>query len=51
MPGPSFQNRMEANPTLEAFQMRKLIPVVGPLLAAVLAMIPIVGAILAGIVA
>lgn len=31
--------------------MRKLIPVVGPLLAAVLAMIPIVGVILAGIVA
>ena len=31
--------------------MRKLVPVVGPLLAAVLAMIPIVGAILAGIVA
>jgi hypothetical protein len=31
--------------------MRKLIPVVGPLLAAVLAMIPIVGPILAGIVA
>jgi hypothetical protein len=31
--------------------MRKLIPVVGPLLAAVLAMIPIVGAILAGVVA
>lgn len=31
--------------------MRKLIPVVGPLLAAVLAMIPIVGALLAGVVA
>jgi hypothetical protein len=31
--------------------MRKLIPVVGPLLAAVLAMIPIVGPILAGVVA
>jgi hypothetical protein len=31
--------------------MRKLIPVVGPILAAVLAMIPIVGAILAGVVA
>jgi hypothetical protein len=31
--------------------MRKLIPVVGPLLAAVLAMIPVVGPILAGIVA
>lgn len=31
--------------------MRKLIPVVGALLAAVLAMIPIVGALLAGVVA
>ncbi len=31
--------------------MRKLVPVVGPLLAAVLAMIPIVGAILAGVLA
>ncbi len=31
--------------------MRKLIPVVGPLLAAVLAMIPILGAILAAVVA
>jgi len=31
--------------------MRKLIPIVGPLLAAVLAMIPIVGALLAGVVA
>jgi hypothetical protein len=31
--------------------MRKLIPVVGPLLAAVLAMIPVVGPILAAVVA
>jgi len=31
--------------------MRKLIPVVGALLAAVLAMIPIVGALLGGVVA
>jgi hypothetical protein len=31
--------------------MRKLIPVVGPLLAAVLAMVPILGAILAAVVA
>ena len=31
--------------------MRKLIPVVGPLLAAVVAMVPIVGAILAGVLA
>ena len=31
--------------------MRKLIPVVGTLLAAVVAMIPIVGAILAGVLA
>lgn len=31
--------------------MRKLIPVVGPLLASVLAMIPIVGPLLAGVVA
>jgi hypothetical protein len=31
--------------------MRKLIPVVGPLLAAVLAMVPIVGPILAAVVA
>ncbi len=36
---------------MEAFQMRKLIPVVGPLLAAVVGMIPIVGAILVAIVA
>jgi hypothetical protein len=36
---------------MEASQMRKLIPVVGPLLAAVVAMVPIVGAILAGILA
>ena len=32
-------------------KMRKLIPVVGPLLAAVVAMVPIVGVILAGILA
>ena len=31
--------------------MRKLVPVVGPLLAAVLAMVPIVGPILAAVVA
>jgi hypothetical protein len=31
--------------------MRKLVPVVGPLLASVVAMIPIVGPILAGILA
>jgi len=31
--------------------MRKLIPVVGPLLAAVLSMVPILGAILAAVVA
>ena len=31
--------------------MRKLIPVVGPLLAAAVAMVPIVGAILAGVLA
>ena len=31
--------------------MRKLVPVVGPLLASVVAMIPIVGVILAGILA
>ncbi len=31
--------------------MRKLLPIVGPLLAAVLAMIPIVGALLAAVVA
>jgi len=31
--------------------MRKLVPVVGPLLAAVLAMIPVVGPILAAVVA
>ncbi len=31
--------------------MRKLVPVVGPLLAAVLAMVPVVGAILAGVLA
>ncbi len=31
--------------------MRKLVPVVGPLLASVLAMVPILGAILAAVVA
>ncbi len=31
--------------------MRKLIPIVGPILAAVLAMVPIVGPILAAVVA
>jgi hypothetical protein len=36
---------------MEANKMRKLIPVVGPLLAAVVAMVPIVGAILAGVLA
>jgi hypothetical protein len=36
---------------LEVIIMRKLIPVVGPLLAAVVAMIPIVGALLAGVLA
>ncbi len=35
----------------EVIIMRKLVPVVGPLLAAVVAMVPIVGAILAGILA
>jgi hypothetical protein len=39
------------NPKWRLFEMRKLIPVVGPLLAAVVAMVPIVGAILAGILA
>ena len=34
---------------MEAKKMRKLIPVVGPLLAAVVAMVPIVGAIPTGI--
>jgi hypothetical protein len=37
--------------SMEANKMRKLIPVVGPLLAAVVAMVPIVGAILAGVLA
>ncbi len=36
---------------MEAIVMRKLVPVVGPLLAAVLAMVPILGAILAAVVA
>jgi hypothetical protein len=36
---------------MEANQMRKLIPVVGPLLAAVVSMVPIVGAILAVVLA
>jgi hypothetical protein len=36
---------------LEVIVMRKLIPGVGPLLAAVVAMVPIVGPILAGILA
>ena len=41
-----------ANPiNLEEIEMRKLIPVVGPLLAAVLGMVPILGAILAAVVA
>jgi hypothetical protein len=31
--------------------MRKLVPIVGPLLAAVVAMVPVVGAILAGVLA
>lgn len=49
-PGTSPENRREST-QMEAQQMRKLIPVVGPLLAAVVAMVPIVGAILAGILA
>jgi hypothetical protein len=36
---------------MEVVPMRKLLPIVGPLLAAVLAMIPIVGALLAAVVA
>ena len=44
-------NPVGRKPQLEANQMRKLIPVVGPLLAAVVAMVPIVGAILAGVLA
>jgi hypothetical protein len=36
---------------MEVIPMRKLVPVVGPLLAAVLAMIPVVGPILAAVVA
>jgi hypothetical protein len=38
-------------PYMEVIDMRKLIPVVGPLLAAVLSAIPIVGPILAAILA
>ncbi len=49
-PGRSPGKPAGHNP-MEASQMRKLIPVVGPLLAAVVAMVPIVGAILAGILA
>jgi hypothetical protein len=36
---------------MEVNEMRKLIPVVGPLLAALLSAIPVVGPILAGILA
>jgi hypothetical protein len=36
---------------MEVIDMRKLIPVVGPILAAILAVIPIVGPILAAVVA
>jgi hypothetical protein len=36
---------------MEVIEMRKLIPVVGPILAALLAVIPIVGPILAAVVA
>jgi hypothetical protein len=41
----------ETRTQAEVIIMRKLVPVVGPLLAAVVAMVPIVGAILAGILA
>ena len=36
---------------MEVIEMRKLIPVVGPILAALLAVVPIVGPILAAVVA
>jgi hypothetical protein len=36
---------------MEVNEMRKLIPVVGPLLAALLSAIPVVGPLLAGILA
>lgn len=35
----------------EVNQMRKLVPIVGPLLAAVVALVPIVGPLLAAVVA
>jgi len=49
-PGSPLQKRRGANPP-EVIIMRKLIPGVGPLLAAVVAMVPVVGPILAGILA
>ena len=48
---PGSPSRTGGNNNSEVIIMRKLIPVVGPLLAAVVAMIPIVGALLAGVLA
>ena len=50
-PGKPSEMRRENTDSLEVIAMRKLIPVVGPLLAAVLGMVPILGAILAAVVA
>ena len=49
--GRSNNNRRPIHPYMEVIDMRKLIPVVGPILAAILAIIPIVGPILAAVVA
>lgn len=50
-PGQALRKSERAHHSWRSIVMRKLIPVVGPLLAAVLAMVPILGAILAAVVA
>ena len=50
-PGKALRKPEKAALLMEEIVMRKLVPVVGPLLAAVLAMVPILGAILAAVVA
>jgi hypothetical protein len=48
---PTLLEQGEVRHYMEVNEMRKLIPVVGPLLAALLSAIPVVGPLLAGILA
>lgn len=49
--GQSSSKRGKTTQYMEVIKMRKLIPVLGPILAALLSVIPVVGPILAAVVA